>query len=263
MNNFKTIKKFKNLENHWINGKPVFLKTNEITNRIPVKFTSKTNNNNFLFDSNQFLDKKNFYKKEYIKYDINLNKLVFKKNIKFFLSNDNYNLDIILWKQYLSKNNKLKKIFKILKSIFQRLESQNFEKKLFLKKAIFSNEIINKKINNFKYGKLLPRVLLKNFLIKCTLIYIKDAYNKDKKIIVNIKDINYGGIVFNILDLPISLFMPFSLSNSGIKKNKDFSKQLELIKKNNDFSILKTKVHSLGNKNKKRRGKENSIILKF
>lgn len=251
MENFKTIKNLKNLENHWIIGQKLNFKSNPIDKKIPVIFTNKKNSLNYLFNSSVALSKKPFYINNYVNYDVNLNKLTFKNNIKFWYDDNNvYQFNKILWKKKLQTNDKnFKKICKSLKSIYQRLENPNFDKNFIKTQLILNNKILEKRLYNLNYGYTLPKQLIKNFIKKCLFNHLIWAKENNHPIYCVLVGANWGGLLFQIKGSMyfdnLTFFMPYSLAKLKISPQfKKLNKNFESFVNPNKYNALRVNVNS-------------------
>lgn len=251
MNNFQVIKNYKNLENHWISGQKLNFKSNTIDKSIPVIFTKKNNSLNYLFNSNVSVLKKQFYLNNYVNYNVNLNKLEFKDNIKFwYTNNNNYYFNKILWQVKLqTTDKKFKKICKNLKSIFQRLENPNFEKNLIKTQLILNNKILEKRLYNLNYGYTLPKQLIKKFIKKCLFNYLIWAKENNQPINCVLVGANWGGLLFqlkgSIFFKNLTFFMPYSLAKLKLSpKFKKLNKNFEFFINPNKYIAIRVNVNS-------------------
>ena len=233
---YKEIKNYKNLENHFINGK--IEKDNELIfekKYVQLKFLSNKKNKNMFRVSQKFISQRSLLDRGLISYDVEQKQIVHKGFANMWYSNnDNINVGEPFQHKYLKKSF-INLKYNTNKKLFSNMEYKNNLEKLEKKKLPkFKDLILWKKLHKYNYVKIELKVLLLEFLHKQNVLRLtKDSYNENLIIESILLDLNHKDLVF----YAPALFKVFSIPhyflknniNTLLKKKKKKKKDLLLI----------------------------------
>lgn len=247
---YKTIKNFKKVDDHYINGEVTDIK-NLILNRrtVVLNFCNNSNNThaNLFKTSSQIINYKNFIKNKIIYYDINLKKLVFNNIIKVWFSNNKLHVLKPIHNLYFNKNYIIKRKSDD-RNIFQYIEKKPslliYKKRKFL--FLYYNILL--KINLWQYNKNKLKRFFINFTKDQNKLLLKKQLTKNTNL--KFKTIIIGMDKNNVILYTPQLFKISVIPLFTLKK--EFRKVLKKWIKKNLINQKKYNMKNLKNKSKQK-----------